>query len=451
MQNEFEKQVQGKMDQLKMDPSASVWQKVQAGIKDDKKKRRLIFFLLPLLLLGGIAIWQLNIAGDNSSNTPGITSQNNQGGQSTVPSIKLDITPPAVAEKTDTALLEEETPQSPIHRVTELLTTSRIAAKSAMTNEPIAALEETPPAAAEEKKPDNEAAIAAMNDKKTDSTAMAGVITGKDSSSIVTEPVPAAVDTSTRVVIDNVPVDNELNKKNKNKASTSKWMKVVSLQAGSSKYNTGLFTTAAFDQYSASPGNSNGSPVPVVAPSAAKAGPSFSIGAGLAKSLTERLELSAMLQYHYYSVITKTGSAISTDTTAYYQGSVTNVRTYYQNVNGSDYKNNFHMLELPVNLRYTFSDRVPLALSAGAAFGRLLKTNALTYDNVRNFYYYNEQNNNRNYFSFSSSLQYMFGGKGKTRFGVGPAIQYSPSQIQKQSRYNAPHLFHYGIKADIKF
>ena len=55
--NEFEKQVQQKMDELKFVPSAAVWQEVEKQIKE-RKKRRLPFLWLLLLgvLLGG-ATW----------------------------------------------------------------------------------------------------------------------------------------------------------------------------------------------------------------------------------------------------------------------------------------------------------------------------------------------------------------------------------------------------------
>ena len=44
--NEFEKQVQKKMDELKLAPSSEVWQKVEASLPKEKNRRWLIFAFL---------------------------------------------------------------------------------------------------------------------------------------------------------------------------------------------------------------------------------------------------------------------------------------------------------------------------------------------------------------------------------------------------------------------
>ncbi|RYY63476.1 MAG: hypothetical protein EOO12_12220 [Chitinophagaceae bacterium] len=59
--NKFERDVQGKLDGMRMTPSAPVWAEVEARIRRERKKRRVFFFwlLVPLLLLGGGAAWWL--------------------------------------------------------------------------------------------------------------------------------------------------------------------------------------------------------------------------------------------------------------------------------------------------------------------------------------------------------------------------------------------------------
>src|SRR5690242_18897209 len=58
-ENNFEKSVQQKLDELQLTPSEPVWQKVEAAIKK-RRERRLVFWLLPTLLLtGGLFWWQL--------------------------------------------------------------------------------------------------------------------------------------------------------------------------------------------------------------------------------------------------------------------------------------------------------------------------------------------------------------------------------------------------------
>src|SRR5256885_11135997 len=58
MQNEFEKQVKEKIEELNFTPSEPVWQNIEMKIRD-KKDRRSILLWIPLLfaLLGGGIVW----------------------------------------------------------------------------------------------------------------------------------------------------------------------------------------------------------------------------------------------------------------------------------------------------------------------------------------------------------------------------------------------------------
>src|SRR5688500_19201674 len=53
MENNFEKEVRQKMEELSLQPSAPVWEGVQAAIRPRRDRRRVVLWLLPLLLLGG--------------------------------------------------------------------------------------------------------------------------------------------------------------------------------------------------------------------------------------------------------------------------------------------------------------------------------------------------------------------------------------------------------------
>lgn len=48
--NEFEKQVQNQLDGFQLNPSASVWEKVEKQIRERKRRRIVVFFLLPVAL-----------------------------------------------------------------------------------------------------------------------------------------------------------------------------------------------------------------------------------------------------------------------------------------------------------------------------------------------------------------------------------------------------------------
>jgi hypothetical protein len=55
-ENNFEKNVKQKLDELSLSPSEPVWQKVEAAIQK-KRRRRLALLWLPLLFAAGGALW----------------------------------------------------------------------------------------------------------------------------------------------------------------------------------------------------------------------------------------------------------------------------------------------------------------------------------------------------------------------------------------------------------
>ena len=55
-ENEFEKNIQGRLDSLSLEPSPAVWQGVELRIRKDKRKRRW-FIWLPLAAALGTGMW----------------------------------------------------------------------------------------------------------------------------------------------------------------------------------------------------------------------------------------------------------------------------------------------------------------------------------------------------------------------------------------------------------
>src|SRR4051812_31456325 len=55
-ENNFEKRVQQKLDELQLTPSEPVWQNIELAIRK-KRERRLIFWFIPFLLVAGGLVW----------------------------------------------------------------------------------------------------------------------------------------------------------------------------------------------------------------------------------------------------------------------------------------------------------------------------------------------------------------------------------------------------------
>ncbi|GAB4091258.1 hypothetical protein [Flaviaesturariibacter terrae] len=88
--NKFEREVQGKMNALRMEPPAPVWAAVEARIGKERRKRRLLVFwlLLPLgLLLGSAGWWLLRDVSGNSSYA--VRGKGHEPGQLTTSSTPL--------------------------------------------------------------------------------------------------------------------------------------------------------------------------------------------------------------------------------------------------------------------------------------------------------------------------------------------------------------------------
>ena len=92
----FEKQVQQKMEELSLQPSAPVWQKVEEQIQKKRDRRRVLFWLFPLLVVGGSTYWLLS--GTNSSLTPG-SSAHVQKQQAAPSKQHMQQTPTRAAEQ----------------------------------------------------------------------------------------------------------------------------------------------------------------------------------------------------------------------------------------------------------------------------------------------------------------------------------------------------------------
>src|ERR1700712_2442705 len=57
MQNNFEKQVRQKMEELSFNPTPPVWQNIESQIRIKKERRRGIIWFLLILVLTGAGLW----------------------------------------------------------------------------------------------------------------------------------------------------------------------------------------------------------------------------------------------------------------------------------------------------------------------------------------------------------------------------------------------------------
>ncbi len=438
-ENNFEKQVQEKMDQLGFDPSDAVWAAVDKEINKEKRRRRpffILFFLSGLLLTGG-GVYLLMI----KNPVPKIVASQQQ------------------SEKKGNLIIQSES------KVQNNIQHESSPTRDAIVNK----------SANEIKRPvnkDNYSSSKENNSGKNINETGSGKynIEGKNKSFIKSEPENSGnykIDSSAKKPIsiaknitakDSISV-NKTVKKDEKKAAPSKWKIGLTGGAGLSSINQSLFkqsNVTGLYYNPASVNNANGSAAPVPVSSEINPGFSFSAGALVSRYLSKRISVSAGLSYHYYSTRVNTGYAV--DSSIFVSYSPNNSGTsslpgayaingYYRNGSNQSYTNSYHFIELPVTADFQLnkSSKLPLFWEAGFSISYLLNSNALHFDPNGNLYYQNAELFNK--FQLNGVTAIMIGFPiNKSELQVGPQLQYGLTGLLKTGSGNPQHLFYTGLK-----
>lgn len=447
MQDNFEKKVQGKLDGLKLEPSAPVWEKITLQIRPEKKRRRVLFFLFLLaLLLGG---WWFGIRHTNGVNRP-LVQQQKPLDPTMQKQNKNAESSPATKASVDAGVAA--TSFSPLKEKPLQITSIQETGKSSKQKSIVYGRKTSPLIVAKEEQYDPSSRNVAPQQENPAPSVVAeerkekpnSVISDSGKNNQPTNKAAATVQ----------PAADSLQAKKKIASADGKWAKEVLLQAGWSGYATGIFSVNKafadalnYNNYPP-PGSSSGQYYGPPAPTLK--GPSFSLGFGVSRNISKHFSLAAAVQYSFYSTRGKVGAFRRIDTAMLYASTRVDVAGYYANGQQRDYTNRFHFIEIPVSARYEVSGKLPLQIAGGVVYGRLLSGNALSYNTAANVYYFNKQNNRAGNLSLFASLQYRLVRGHKWKFGAGPLLQYSVSSLQKESPRPA-HLFFAGLKTAFSF
>ena len=237
-----------------------------------------------------------------------------------------------------------------------------------------------------------------------------------------------------------------------------KWNKQINLILGGSSYASGLSLSnkSAVQDAVYSVGSGTGTSTGGVVnnnfvPAPTEGGFGFSIGFSMSKKLNEHWEVAFGLQYTQLTTKTKVGDKRTMDTAVRFSADRLNVNEFYTNTGKNDYTNRFHIVEIPVTISYRPAINLPLYISTGISYGRLISSNALTFSNTSNIYYENDENYVRNLLPVQVALQYRFRDKQKLSIQTGPVIQYNLFKFQKESTDEKTHLLFAGLKTTVNF
>jgi Outer membrane protein beta-barrel domain len=462
-QSEFEKQVQQKMEGLKLSPANAVWEKVAAGLPAEKKPRRWIFFILLFagLLTGSFLLWNKfdredkqvvtndtavkeNVLQNNTAQNKDkkeippvaaaiITGQNNNDGikiktggnndDKKKVSAKVQSKPKsevAVNNTTDMNVVSGKVKDRKIK------TTTKIKTKVPIT---VAADEQELIVATEEKKLTENAktvvrivAPAQVDDNIIKSAKQPGTA----SSAI----------TNNEVVVNKDTAITTASSKSEKKKAHSQWQYGIKAAAGSGALkkdlfgNTPLFTadTRAF--------NTSGIPPPVQIipkPNNPVIGLALNVGFYAQKNINARWGFSTGLNYAYQSNTIEVGNRVDS-VVNFYPGSLYNslgTAGYYAGGSTINYKNKFHLIEVPLLFQWSLSKKSPLYFEGGPTVGYLISSNALVYNSNSGAYFTDAAVFNKLLVSFNAGAGINLAQKKKLPFSIGYQFKYSAGSVTK--------------------
>jgi hypothetical protein len=468
MHDKFEKEVQRKMEELKLRPSAPVWEKIEMEITPGKKRRRgMLWLFLGALLLGGGAYLAYQSITANEQLT------GHRMPTKPLDSIKTSTTSPSLQKQSTSApspdtFILHRTP-TPVPEPSEIEGNAswqrkkqEISAGNTNRNNKLKVLS---PSVEDHVKEDPKkqsgviisVPIAIQDSKINEKAKTEKEIVTKQESLLLTEDrlqeaVPRYIDSvrtpANKIVQPTTMADSSLKKK---VASNKQWHKQATIAIGKSSYSTGPLFSNVVNDLSSSPLSSAAGGSANYKPVETKGAPGFTAGLSFIRKLSEHWELSFGLQYAYYSTTMNVGSSRRNDTTIRFGTGSFSTSQYYTNAGSKEYTNRFHVVEVPVTITYQPSVGLPLYLSFGAAYGRVISTNALTFSSTANLYYQNEENYLRNMLPVFTALQVELFAKKKVSLRVGPTLQYNLLKLRKENANVTPHLSFAGIKTGINF
>jgi hypothetical protein len=496
MQNEFEKQVQQKMEELKLVPSEPVWQKVEMQIRKKKDRRRLIFWIPLTALLLGSGLWlgidqYSNHTAYNKSNSDKLNHQTQkqnpvvQSEQSIVQSEQsnreeiISVSPernlkkrlpvePAKRRSSITVIAKEDVRfNAPSSRkkligMTKMQEENAVAEphKQPSTKNEETIFSETQPIVPEKQTIVPEKLIEPVrenqqtNSKTTDS-GITSVYANEKTDSLIEIEKRAEI---TVVKIDSLKKDSTFVKKPSiKKYADFKWKFAFAVSGGISGtgrlevFNGFLSENKSMDYSSVpNPGGAQNGGTLYLPASNIQEGFSFTVRAGVKKQLTGRMAFFSGLQYNYYSNSILVGNPVLASAT-FGNYLVTQYFSNNRNVFGSTtwkhYRNDYHFVSVPLVMEWQLLKKRPLNLSTGLSLQYLIQTNGLIFDYNKQAYFHNENALNRIQLFSDLGLNYSFS-INKSLMAIGPQLQYGISRLEKDNSSN--HLYMYGLKAQLQ-
>ena len=455
-QNNFEKQVQQKMEELKIHPSESAWGNIEKRIAQNSNRKKLIFILsilIPLVLFTAF-YWAYNSSKSNSSGQKNesfaIVKNGNQ---------KNDLS----VEKPDQLNKNYTETEKRTERKKDEVKIKKFNSK----NQPLKKINS--PRILKSDLSDFDSSqekvnkIEIVNDNKVEkslsprtvyeSQIKADAADKMNGNNITNE------SSSTEKEDENVKEKLAFKKQTKedtaavvgpSKISTVKkqkanWDMGFAVTGGTSFAGNVPLSINKSADYLASPATGGSSQPPnYYMPSKSGNSLAFTAGVFIQKNIFAKNKISIGLNYKYFSTTNKVGNKIDSLRSNFYSATSPANQSH-------DFHNKFHFLELPVTfkLRLNPNKSLPLYWNAGFSISQLIATNALQFKNDRGLYYQDNSFFNKTQIGFNTGFSATLFSKNKNAVSVGPYFYYGATSLSNKGLYNQTHFSFIGISAEI--
>ena len=460
-ENSFEKNVQQRMDQLKLQPAESVWEKVYEKIRKEKKRRRFLvwFFLFALLLLGGGGWWlsrenknRLRTNQDTVKNDFNIsieakdhadtTSQNNE--------IPADA---HVLTNTEKSNHETGKNKNGSGRVLKIPGKSKNEINGRFKKPGSRAEIEgnTIPVKDEVLKTIDPALSENAKQKAFDSASV--VIPVNQTNSALPDSQEAARLDVPLQSIDSVQQLSSLQSKDKENMKKSNWEWSIAAGIGISNITNGIFeffndNRSAMADYTSSPGSGPSVPQAPQSPSSPTNGFSWELGVQAKRKLSNKIAFSAGLGFSSYSNLQKTGSF--KDTTIIVNNGLNQIMAdgIYRNGEAESFTNHFYFLQVPLYLHWQLNRgyKIPMTWQNGISFGQLINSDALFYNASSNIFYKDKDLLNKTQWIYRTVFSAGLFNKTNHPVTAGLQFNYHLRSFQKQKPGATNHLTSLGAQ-----
>ena len=149
------------------------------------------------------------------------------------------------------------------------------------------------------------------------------------------------------------------------------------------------------------------------------------------KNINARWKFNTGLNYLYQSNKIRVGNRVDSAANFYFDYKSIGVNSYYRIGDIIQYKNKFHLIEIPFLFQYRLSKKIPVYVEAGPTVSYLLYSNAMVFNGNRAAYFTTKNIFNKFLLSMNIGVGIDLAQKSKLPFTIGYQFKYGMGSIIK--------------------